>query len=71
MDREEIPRVRTPALVLHVRGHRRIFFRTAPLVCRTTANHTAVGGGAGHLQLQHAAILERQLENLAILCSRR
>ena len=69
MDREEVPCVRMPAPVLHIRGPRRIFFRTAPLLRRTLANHTAIRGHAGHLQLQNAAILERQLENLAILCN--
>lgn len=66
LDDENAAAVGAPVPVFDAFGRPGVYFR-APLTREPSTDDAAVWRIAAHLQLQHAAILEDQLENLAVL----
>ena len=69
VDGHRSTRVGTPSSLVHVRRHFR-FDRTPALVRRPLANHAAIRGNSPHVNLQDAAVFQREVQDLSLLRSR-
>jgi hypothetical protein len=66
LNRHRLARVGAAAAVFHIRGHRRVALGSA-LARQTPADHAAIRGITGNLNLEHLACFEDQLEDFPIL----